>query len=366
MLKLALLAACEPPPPPVSYTLTVTVLPSHFGGAVALDPPPGPGGSYPSGTVVKLTTSAAVRHECKDTPYWSFSGWSGAVQGSAHTVEITVDSDKSVTAGFKEFFPPACPPIASCKNPTLEISVKNDLLQFDKDNLEVAAGSEVVLCLSNESRLGQHNWVMVQDGAGNDVAQRGLGAGPDNDYVQPADPEVIAFTRLVNPGETVEVRFTAPPAGTYQFVCTFPGHNFLMFGEFAVPVATPTPASKPSGRFGPRELPVPSGTEDEGILGIKRTQEYQALADKYGSDQVSVKAVNLHGEDEAAFLRIISDGFLMEPGCIIVLKAGKKDGYVYQLDEEIEVIYRITLAQFQEGARNVDPRTMENFYSSLQ
>lgn len=31
-----------------------------------------------------------------------------------------------------------------------------------------------------------------------------------------------------------EVRFTAPPPGNYQFVCTFPGHNFTMFGVFEV------------------------------------------------------------------------------------------------------------------------------------
>ncbi len=81
---------------------------------------------------------------------------------------------------------------------------------------------------------------------------------------------------------------------------------------------------------------------------------------------MSVKAANLHEEDEAAFLSIISDGFFIEPGCVIVLKVGIRDGYVYQLDEEIEIVYRITLAQFEEGARNVDPRTLENFYGSLQ
>jgi azurin len=234
----ALLAACSATPttdrPPASYTLTVTVLPSHFGRAVALDPPPGQGGSYASGTVVRLTTSPPVHHECKDTPYWEFIGWSGDVQGSASTVEIRMDSDKSLTAGFKEFFPPRCPTTQSCENPNLEISVKGDILQFDTDGLQVAAGSEVVLCFSNESRLSQHNWVMVKAGTKDDVAKRGLEAGPDNDYVQPEDPDVIAHTRLVNPGETGEVRFTAAPAGTYQFVCTFPGHNFTMFGDFVV------------------------------------------------------------------------------------------------------------------------------------
>ena len=252
----------------------------------------------------------------------------------------------------------ATPPPPPCENPTLEISTKGDALQFDKDRFEVAAGSEVVLCFSNGSRLSQHNWVMVRSGTKDDVTLRGLEAGPNQDWVQPEGPDVIAHTRLVNPGDRGEVRFTAPPAGAYQFVCTFPGHNPTMFGEFVVPVATPTPASNPSGRN-----PIP---EDEGVLRIKGTQEYKALADEYGSDQVSVKAVNLDDEEEAAFLRVISNGFLMEPGCIIVLKAGTGDGYVYQLDEEIEIVYRMTLSQFEEGARDIDPRAMENFYSSLQ
>ena len=126
------------------------------------------------------------------------------------------------------------PPIPPCENPNLEISVKGDVLGFDPDRLQVAAGTEVVLCFSNVSKLFQHNWVLVLEGTGNDVAQRGIAAGPDNDYGQPEDPDVIAHTRFVRPGQQAEVRFTAPPAGSYQFVCTFPGHNFLMFGDFVV------------------------------------------------------------------------------------------------------------------------------------
>jgi uncharacterized cupredoxin-like copper-binding protein len=35
---------------------------------------------------------------------------------------------------------------------------------------------------------------------------------------------VIAATALAGNGETVEVTFTVPAAGKYQFICTFPGH----------------------------------------------------------------------------------------------------------------------------------------------
>ncbi len=105
--------------------------------------------------------------------------------------------------------------------------------------------------------------------------------------------------------------------------------------------------------------------EEEGVLLIKDTREYQSLVDKYGSGDVSVEAVNLHDESETEFLRKINDGFFMESGCIIVLKAGKGEGHVYQLDEEFNIVFRITLSEFEQGARNVDARTMEHFYSSL-
>jgi azurin len=36
--------------------------------------------------------------------------------------------------------------------------------------------------------------------------------------------KVIAATKMLGPGETDTVSFTAPAAGTYDYICTFPGH----------------------------------------------------------------------------------------------------------------------------------------------
>jgi len=37
--------------------------------------------------------------------------------------------------------------------------------------------------------------------------------------------EVVASTPLAGPGETVDITFKVPAAaGTYPFMCTFPGH----------------------------------------------------------------------------------------------------------------------------------------------
>ena len=118
--------------------------------------------------------------------------------------------------------------------PGMQVGVNGDALEFDKDRLEVAAGSEVVLVFNNGSRLFQHNLVIVQAEQKDAVATRGTVAGPDNGWIEPGDPDIIASSLLLDPGQTGEVRFIAPQAGAYQFVCTFPGHNVTMFGDFVV------------------------------------------------------------------------------------------------------------------------------------
>jgi azurin len=119
---------------------------------------------------------------------------------------------------------------------TLVISVDGNNLKFNTAKISARAGSEFTLKFNNVSTINQHNWVLVQAGAKDAVATAGVTAGPTNGWVPPGDARVIASTKLLDPGASTEVRFTAPAAGAYQFVCTFPGHNFTMFGDF---VTTP-------------------------------------------------------------------------------------------------------------------------------
>ncbi len=67
---------------------TLTVSPST-GGSVTLSPP---GGTYPAGTVVTLTAVPAAG--------FSFTGWSGALSGTANPATLVVDGNKTVTAAF--------------------------------------------------------------------------------------------------------------------------------------------------------------------------------------------------------------------------------------------------------------------------
>jgi azurin len=118
--------------------------------------------------------------------------------------------------------------------PALAISVDGNNLKFNTQKLSARAGSEVTLKFNNVSTINQHNWVLVQPGAKDAVATAGVAAGPANGWVQAGDARVIASTPLLNPAKSVEIQFTAPAPSTYQFVCTFPGHNFTMFGDFVV------------------------------------------------------------------------------------------------------------------------------------
>ena len=134
--------------------------------------------------------------------------------------------------------PPAvdAPPPVDIPAGALAIATEGDTLKFDLAQLEAKAGSTAAVVFQNSSTINQHNWVLVQAGTKDEVAAAGTGAGPEAGWIPQGDDRVIAATGLLDPGVTEEVSFTVPAAGTYQFVCTFPGHNFTMFGDF---IATP-------------------------------------------------------------------------------------------------------------------------------
>lgn len=129
---------------------------------------------------------------------------------------------------------------SSDEKPVVELSIEgNDQMKFNLDKLEVPAGSKVKLTMKNAGKLPKeamgHNWVLLE--AGVDVANYATAAvaAKDSDY-QPADryADVIAATKVLGPGEEETIEFDAPVAGTYKFICSFPGHFAFMQGDFIV------------------------------------------------------------------------------------------------------------------------------------
>jgi azurin len=108
-------------------------------------------------------------------------------------------------------------------------------ISYDNTMIRVKAGTTVKLILENTStdETMLHNFTLIEEGTIDKVAMEGVKAGPDKDYI-PALREVLVATKMLKPKESVEILFPAPVAGTYDFICTYPGHSMKMRGKFVV------------------------------------------------------------------------------------------------------------------------------------
>jgi len=106
---------------------------------------------------------------------------------------------------------------------------------YDQKEMKAKAGTTIKLIFKNNSTDAAmpHNWVLVHNGTMEAVATAGIEAGKAGNFV-PNSKDVLVATNLLGPGEETTLVFPAPPAGTYQFVCTYPGHWSIMNGNFIV------------------------------------------------------------------------------------------------------------------------------------
>ncbi len=114
----------------------------------------------------------------------------------------------------------------------------NDAMQFNKSELKVKAGQKVTLTLVHTGKMAKnimgHNFVLLKQGT--DIpafAEKAIAAGVDKEYIPNGD-EVIVSTKIIGGGESVTIIFDAPKKGTYDFICSFPGHYGMMKGKFIV------------------------------------------------------------------------------------------------------------------------------------
>lgn len=108
-------------------------------------------------------------------------------------------------------------------------------MAYEPTSASVKAGDKVTVTLINENTAEGmlHNWVLVKLGSGQEVATAAIAAGTDKQYV-PENPNVIAYSKLLNPKESTTFEFTAPEAGSYNYICTYPGHFPKMIGKLVV------------------------------------------------------------------------------------------------------------------------------------
>ena len=122
-------------------------------------------------------------------------------------------------------------PAAAGKGRLIEINTGDDM-KFSVVEIAAKPGELLTVRLKSVGTLPKvamgHNFVLLKGGVNlldfaNDPANA---ASRDTDFIPAARKgDVLAATKMIGPGETDEVTFSAPKAaGAYNYLCTFIGH----------------------------------------------------------------------------------------------------------------------------------------------
>ncbi|MDO3386534.1 azurin [Gilvimarinus sp. SDUM040013] len=124
-----------------------------------------------------------------------------------------------------------------------EVNVDStDQMRFDTDAISIPASCEsFTVNLTHSGSIAAnimgHNWVLTKTAELQALAQEGMSAGIENNYLPPDDARVIAATKIIGGGESTSVTFDVAalnPEEDYSFFCSFPGHYALMKGTVTI------------------------------------------------------------------------------------------------------------------------------------
>ncbi len=123
------------------------------------------------------------------------------------------------------------------------VKTVREQMRYDVQRLVVVAGKPFEIIFENDDMM-PHNLVVVQPGAREEI-------GVVTDKMQPTTldrqgrpfipssralaAKVLAATKMLEPGQRETLKLTAPTqVGDYEYVCTFPEHWKIMFGQLVV------------------------------------------------------------------------------------------------------------------------------------
>lgn len=134
---------------------------------------------------------------------------------------------------------PTTTPAPAPAEVALKVDVSNPLA-YDVKEFTVKAGQMVKLTFNNvHPAVPQpHNVVIGTPGSKDKLLAQAMqmATSPDGmakGYV-PESPEILFHTKLLQPNQKETIEFTAPAAGEYPYMCTFPGHGIMMNGVMRV------------------------------------------------------------------------------------------------------------------------------------
>lgn len=114
----------------------------------------------------------------------------------------------------------------------------DDAMKFDVSEIKVKAGEEIKLTLNHTGKLAKdvmgHNFVVLAQGTDVQAFANAAIQAKANDYIPEGNDSVLAHTKVIGGGESDTITFTLKEKGTYEFICSFPGHSFMMKGVIIV------------------------------------------------------------------------------------------------------------------------------------
>jgi azurin len=132
---------------------------------------------------------------------------------------------------------------AAAASGVAEITIKPDVanpLAYDTKEFKVKAGQKVKLIFNNTHPAvpQPHNIVIAKPGTKDKLLglAMAMAAAPDGmakGFI-PESPDILFHTKLLQPNTSETLEFTAPAAGEYPYLCTFPGHGIIMNGVMKV------------------------------------------------------------------------------------------------------------------------------------
>lgn len=180
-----------------------------------------------------------------ETIAWHWSGRSTSLPGGTDKETLGMQ----FRTGYEAFWTklrglmdqPASPP-PSVKSLDLrseemaQLTIKAALLKFEIKSFAVSPGQAVELTLENADVM-PHNLLIVAPGTIEAVSTAAMAMGVEGwgKHYVPDRQDVLHATKLVDASKQETLKFTAPEQpGDYPYVCTFPGHAYVMRGVMKV------------------------------------------------------------------------------------------------------------------------------------
>lgn len=112
----------------------------------------------------------------------------------------------------------------------LVLRASGSTLEFLPARLSARSGTRVRIRFVNDGTL-PHNVVVPRNDDDLDALATSAYNASATGFVPLGDTaKLVVYSKLVSPGETVDLDFVMPPPGEYRYVCLFPGHANSMLG----------------------------------------------------------------------------------------------------------------------------------------